>query len=793
MIALSARGGEPNHGTYIILFNVFALFYFLRFFVATALNLLLLITFAVGNYFVTWHDRNESKQWVLSFGYLLLTNVMLFIMGYYIESSFRSAFLQMQRLTCEQHKTNVVLYNVLPKTVAQSLVRGIRSADYYKSASILFCDIYDFKNLTSELGARDLVCMMNDVFSIFDHLTDRHDVLKIETIGEVYMAASGLPEQTETHAQACCYLAFDMLQSAQECFIYPNSNYNPHQSPSDPDFDAAKNYKYMYRSDLPVRHFNKMPNKKRIILRIGIHTGDVIAGVIGVKLPRYRLFGDTVNTASRMQTTCEKDKIQISRSTYERVHSLFDFEDRGFIAVKGKGTMHTYYLKGIHQQKSSAETPDVMVSRIMSDQQLESITNMIKRKGTVHTINEEDSVRHQQSNAAGGSSGTGTTISVGGENALPGQRRSIVENASPTASSNRDDRNVNKSSSPLGSSRNLGVNASGNTPGTSQRQLMDNTRSSAIVNLIRAHSFDVPGSKYESRGAKHQNDGSEKATPTNSSRSLAAPGTNSLQSVSNPLFGASMQSLHLPASSSIGGGSTGGAPPNLFRVKSLDVPTHSARSSARTLSTSVRPAGLLAVNTGGTSSTTVAGAIILGPAESPRNRTVSAATQSTASHSRQATPTSIPNNVNMPSFVERVTSPTRTRLALEQARRSLAGSTRLSPLSPTGGQPNLDSPHTSIPLQVLEQEQVIVNAERRLSVNAEANAWERHNNAVMLNTLVRRPSASANSVKLPAQLFLTTASIHGVVDDDKDQQHDIRMLPHSSSLSALHRNDESKI
>jgi class 3 adenylate cyclase len=349
---VSAVGSQPNHGIYMILFNVFSLFYGFNYITSTAVNFCLFVVFNIWNYFVQVVDNESDSgalgeanysakhQWLLSFGYLLVTNLMLIVVGYYIELSFRSAYLQHQRLRCERQQTNIVLYNILPKNIALNLVQGIRSADYYPFVSVLFCDIYDFKPLTINLSSEELVAMLNHIYSTFDQiLTQKYlgQAIKIETIGEVYVVAAGLPDELDNHAEICCYLALDMIYCMKQFYTLKNS----HNEALHYDFKRIK--REQTTGIQTKKEKSAGITKQPILFRLGIHSGDVIAGVIGVKLPRYRLFGDTMNTASRMQSTSIAGKIQVSEATFNEVRNIFIFEDRGMISVKGKGELHTYF------------------------------------------------------------------------------------------------------------------------------------------------------------------------------------------------------------------------------------------------------------------------------------------------------------------------------------------------------------------------------------------------------------------------------------------------------------------
>jgi guanylate cyclase len=208
-----------------------------------------------------------------------------------------------------QARVEALLLNVLPAEIAQRLQSDPNSiADHFDDASILFADVVDFTPLSSRLDAREVVGLLDRLFTSFDELVDRHDVEKIKTIGDCYMVAAGVPTQRPDHAHALAGLAFEMRECAKSCL------------PDGPGHDLR--------------------------LRIGISSGPVVAGVIGRRRFLYDLWGDTVNMASRMESHGTPDAIQITRSTWELLRDDFVAEPLGLVDVKGKGAVETWRLVG---------------------------------------------------------------------------------------------------------------------------------------------------------------------------------------------------------------------------------------------------------------------------------------------------------------------------------------------------------------------------------------------------------------------------------------------------------------
>jgi guanylate cyclase len=208
-----------------------------------------------------------------------------------------------------QARADALLLNVLPEEVAQRLQSDPGSiADHFDNASILFADVVDFTPLSSRLDAREVVGLLDRLFTSFDELVDRYEVEKIKTIGDCYMVAAGVPTPRPDHAQALARLAFEMRECARTCL---------------PDEDG-----------------------RDLRLRIGISSGPVVAGVIGRRRFLYDLWGDTVNMASRMESHGVPDEIQITRSTWELLDGDFVTEPYGLVEVKGKGEIETWRLVG---------------------------------------------------------------------------------------------------------------------------------------------------------------------------------------------------------------------------------------------------------------------------------------------------------------------------------------------------------------------------------------------------------------------------------------------------------------
>uniref|UniRef100_A0A8C5S683 guanylate cyclase n=1 Tax=Laticauda laticaudata TaxID=8630 RepID=A0A8C5S683_LATLA len=225
-----------------------------------------------------------------------------------------------KNLEIEKKKSETLLYAMLPKHVANLLKEGKKvEAGDFSCCTILFSDVVTFTNICSVCEPIQIVNMLNLMYSKFDRLTNIHGVYKVETIGDAYMVVGGVPVPVASHGERVANFALGMRIAAREVM-------NPITT-------------------------------RPIQIRIGIHTGPVLAGVVGEKMPRYCLFGDTVNTASRMESHGLPDKIHISSTTFKALPpQVFEIAERGAIEVKGKGKMTTYFLK----QNLSATEDEIM-------------------------------------------------------------------------------------------------------------------------------------------------------------------------------------------------------------------------------------------------------------------------------------------------------------------------------------------------------------------------------------------------------------------------------------------------
>lgn len=214
----------------------------------------------------------------------------------------------LKQIETEREKSERLLLNVLPKPIAERLKQGETViADSFQDVTVLFADLVGFTSLSLDISPVQLVDLLNEIFSAFDVMAAELGLEKIKTIGDAYMAVAGLPVPRPDHAEAAAELSLRMQEE--------------------------------------IKRFNARYHHS-IRIRVGIHTGPVVAGIIGRDKFAYDLWGDTVNTASRMESHAVPGKIQVSPATHERLKAKYRFESRGEVEIKGIGRMHTFLLEG---------------------------------------------------------------------------------------------------------------------------------------------------------------------------------------------------------------------------------------------------------------------------------------------------------------------------------------------------------------------------------------------------------------------------------------------------------------
>jgi guanylate cyclase len=284
-----------------------AIYWFLLF-----IGLMISVFFLEGRLFPT---EVKLPEWLINLFFGLniasVTFLSFFVLRYFVtqnEAVRKKLDTEQQLLAAEREKSEKLLLNILPASIAQRLKDGERViANEYSEAAVLFADIVNFTQITQQVAPAFLVENLNKLFTRFDELVEKAGLEKIKTIGDSYMVVSGLPVKQQDHLYKMADLAIAMRDAA-------------------PAFSFVKHH--------------------QCEIRIGIDAGPVIAGVIGSRKFIYDVWGDTVNTASRMESSGEKGKIQITEIMYNYLKDEFNCEYRGEAQIKGKGDMKLYFLTG---------------------------------------------------------------------------------------------------------------------------------------------------------------------------------------------------------------------------------------------------------------------------------------------------------------------------------------------------------------------------------------------------------------------------------------------------------------
>jgi len=210
----------------------------------------------------------------------------------------------------EKERSDELLLNILPAETAEELkTKGSSQARHFDMVTVMFTDFKGFTSMAEKLSAQELVDEIDHCFKHFDEIISKNRIEKIKTIGDAYMCAGGLPVANDTNPQ-------DVVKAALEI--------------------------KEFMAELKQRRMEE--NRPYFELRIGIHTGPVVAGIVGIKKFQYDIWGDTVNIASRMESSGSIGEVNISRTTYEKVKGLYPCTHRGKIMAKGKGEVDMYFV-----------------------------------------------------------------------------------------------------------------------------------------------------------------------------------------------------------------------------------------------------------------------------------------------------------------------------------------------------------------------------------------------------------------------------------------------------------------
>ncbi|WP_373496041.1 adenylate/guanylate cyclase domain-containing protein [Aquiflexum sp.] len=262
-------------------------------------------SFFVGQFPKQYNLEYENLFFVNCYAGLIFIYLLLsLIFENKLTSAYKKLEKQNQELAEEKAKSDGLLLNILPLEIADELkAEGESKARQYEHVTVLFTDFVNFTGISEKLSPQDLVAFIHKNFTAFDDITEKYGLEKIKTIGDAYLAVCGLPVENLNHAQLVIKAALEIRE-------------------------------YMENNDSGFK------------IRIGVHTGQVVAGIVGVKKYAYDIWGDTVNTAARMEQNSEEGRINISGATYDLVKGEFDCTYRGKISAKNKGEIDMYFVNG---------------------------------------------------------------------------------------------------------------------------------------------------------------------------------------------------------------------------------------------------------------------------------------------------------------------------------------------------------------------------------------------------------------------------------------------------------------
>jgi class 3 adenylate cyclase len=292
-VSMSIVGEQPDHGPHMLYLFFAWLFVRLPFIAAVFVCWPIFLAYSVGVplFVPDYNEKSSSGTFRISVTYLALTNVALNLAAFFIERLDRKEFLHSKSIEREDQVNKDLLLNLLHRSVTLKLEKNVSGhgsaepiANFEKNVSILFSDLVGFTRYASTITARNLVNFLNDLYHQFDRLCDLVGAYKVETIGDAYFVSAGCPEPNDQHAECLVQLGLMMIAECKQITL---------------------------------------ENGKHPQVRVGVHSGAVMAGVVGKKMPRYHLFGRTVTIAERMESTGKPGQVQVSEATYDLIRNSY--------------------------------------------------------------------------------------------------------------------------------------------------------------------------------------------------------------------------------------------------------------------------------------------------------------------------------------------------------------------------------------------------------------------------------------------------------------------------------------